>query len=289
MLALGFGGAPRRSARPSGRSTSRPPSDSTASTDGDGSGTADLPRGLAVADAGYRLVLDTDGPRRRRADRRSAFTIVDDDGTAVTAFDELHERALHLIVLSPRHGRLPPPAPVDGRRAGHGGPSSCPRLAPGSYRVFADFQPTGADNLTLGHRHHRRPARSARRSCPHRRHVADRRRVHRHDGRHADASATRELRFTVERARRGRAHRARTSAPPATWSRSAAATSPTCTSTRTRTRRPPARSRSRPSSRLPARTGCSSTSPTAAPCAPRRSPSTSPRPATRSLTAHEEH
>jgi len=60
---------------------------------------ADLPRGLAVAEAGYRLVAES---TTVAADAPSefAFRIVDDEGMAVTTFQELHERPLHLIVLS---------------------------------------------------------------------------------------------------------------------------------------------------------------------------------------------
>ena len=123
------------------------------STAHDTHGTADTveadahPRGLAVAEGGYRLTLDrTIVPGD---DWTSfGFAIVDDDGEPVTAFDELHERPLHLIVLSRNmidylhlHPKLDP--------AGHWS-VDVPALDPGSYRVFADFQPAGGANLTLG-------------------------------------------------------------------------------------------------------------------------------------------
>ena len=86
------------------------------------------------------------------------------------------------------------------------------------------------------------------------------------------------------------------SAPTRTWARSATswpsatATWPTSTSTRDEGAggRPRCGSRSR--SRRPATTGCSSTSPTGAPSAPRRSPSSPPTPAPRrAAVRHDEH
>jgi hypothetical protein len=108
---------------------------------------ADHPRGLAVAEAGYRLALDTTtvhggGPSS------FGFSIVDDDGIAATAFDELHDRPLHLILLSRNmvdYFHLHPVMDKGGHWT-----VELPALRPGSYRVFADFQPSGAANLTLG-------------------------------------------------------------------------------------------------------------------------------------------
>jgi len=108
---------------------------------------ADLPRGLAVAEAGYRLVAES---TTVAADAPSefAFRIVDDEGMAVTTFQELHERPLHLIVLSRNlvdYWHLHPVMDSAGEWR-----VELPGLAAGSYRVFADFQPVGAANLTLG-------------------------------------------------------------------------------------------------------------------------------------------
>lgn len=111
------------------------------------SAAGDLPRGLAVAQAGYRLAVDTNTITAGTAST-FGFSIVDDEGTPVTTFDQLHERALHLIVLSRNlvdYLHLHPT--MDG--AGHW-TVDVPARTPGSYRVFADFQPTGAANLTLG-------------------------------------------------------------------------------------------------------------------------------------------
>jgi hypothetical protein len=110
------------------------------------SGGESIPRGLAVAADGYRLAVDT--TNLAGASTRFGFSIVDNDGVPVTAFDELHERRLHLIVLSRNlvdYHHLHPAMDT----AGHWS-IELPPLGSGSYRVFADFQPTGAANLTLG-------------------------------------------------------------------------------------------------------------------------------------------
>ena len=106
-----------------------------------------LPRGLAVAQDGYRLVLVTDS-LPAEAEAPLAFRIVDDRGAAVTAFEQLHERPLHLIVVARDlvgYHHLHPTMDVAGEWT-----VGVPALRPGSYRVFADFQPRGADNITLG-------------------------------------------------------------------------------------------------------------------------------------------
>jgi hypothetical protein len=109
--------------------------------------TTSLLPGLAVAQGGYRLVVEADTVDPGGA-TEFAFRIVDSAGVPVTGFDELHERPLHLIVLSRNlidYLHLHPQMDGTGRWT-----VELPALRPGSYRVFADVQPTGADNLTLG-------------------------------------------------------------------------------------------------------------------------------------------
>ena len=112
----------------------------------------DTPRGLAIAAAGYRLAPEADpfgaGTLAADAPTTFVFRVVDADGMPVTGFQELHERALHLIVVSRNlvdYLHLHPTMDANGRWT-----VELPALAPGSYRVFADFQPIGAENLTLG-------------------------------------------------------------------------------------------------------------------------------------------
>lgn len=106
---------------------------------------AELPAGgLLVAEDGYRFVLND-----TTADvGEFTFTIVGPDGQPVTEFDELHERSLHLVVASrdlSQYAHLHPTLDVDGRWT-----VDLPAFEPGAFRAFADFQPTGADQYTLG-------------------------------------------------------------------------------------------------------------------------------------------
>ena len=117
-----------------------------------GGSPAAAPRGLAVAEAGYRFVPEAgplgDGALTADTQTTFAFRIVDASGVAVTRFDQLHERALHLIVLSRNfvsYLHLHPEMDANGRWT-----IDLPPLKPGSYRVFADFQPSGSANITLG-------------------------------------------------------------------------------------------------------------------------------------------
>jgi hypothetical protein len=100
--------------------------------------------GLLVSEAGFTFV-----PERRTLDAPTfSFTITGPDGQAVTRYDELHDRRLHLIVASrdlQQYAHLHPTLASDGTWT-----VDVPSLPAGSYRAFADFEPTGADHLTLG-------------------------------------------------------------------------------------------------------------------------------------------
>ncbi|WP_345341148.1 hypothetical protein [Rhodococcus olei] len=109
---------------------------------------AAAPAGLQVSDRGYTL-SDVTAPATANQPGTLHFRILDPAGAPVTAFDELHEKQLHLIAVR---------TDTSGFRHVH------PALGPdgtwsidwtwargGTYRVFADFQPTGgAGQLTLG-------------------------------------------------------------------------------------------------------------------------------------------
>jgi len=104
-----------------------------------------------VAEDGYRLVAESAllraGSLTADTAATFAFDIVDADGMPVTRFDQLHDRVLHLIVLSRNtvdYLHLHPTMDSRGRWT-----VDLPALAAGSYRMYADFQPTGAANLTL--------------------------------------------------------------------------------------------------------------------------------------------
>lgn len=101
---------------------------------------------LTVADGGYRLVPAADSIDAGLATPYS-FTIEGPDGVAVTDFDVVHERRLHLIVASRNlvdFHHIHPELADDGTWS-----IELPALAAGSYRVYADFRATGADALTL--------------------------------------------------------------------------------------------------------------------------------------------
>ncbi|XBB66565.1 hypothetical protein ABFU82_21020 [Nocardioides sp. WV_118_6] len=110
-----------------------------------GETTSEIPGGLMTSQNGYTLTLADDrAPAGRDVPVR--FTITGPDGAPVTAYDEQHEKQLHLIAV---------------RRDFSGFQHVHPRLAdgvwtidldltPGTWRLFADFKATGADALTLG-------------------------------------------------------------------------------------------------------------------------------------------
>jgi hypothetical protein len=81
------------------------------------------------------------------AQRAVTFRVLDAHGRAVTAYDERHERDLHLIVLAESNLRdFQHVHPTLGRS---GVWSVRLDLAPGPYRVYADTQPAGADAMVL--------------------------------------------------------------------------------------------------------------------------------------------
>lgn len=101
------------------------------------------PAGLAVSEGGYLLRLAPTALARDES-RELRFSIADAEGEAVTDFDELHERRMHLIVV---------------RRDGTGFRHLHPEMdqagtwtmpialtEAGIYRVFADFSVAGAQH-----------------------------------------------------------------------------------------------------------------------------------------------
>jgi hypothetical protein len=104
-----------------------------------------LPGGLLASDQGYTL--------SPVADARFAYRIVGPDGHAVTKFDVVHDRPMHLIVVRRdlagfRH--LHPTMGTDGTWR-----IESPFAEPGVWRAYADFRPTGGPALTLGTDVHR--------------------------------------------------------------------------------------------------------------------------------------
>ncbi|MER6671395.1 hypothetical protein ABT256_43050 [Amycolatopsis japonica] len=107
----------------------------------------DEPGGLASSRGGYTLTPTTT-TLTPGTNQPFSFRILGPDGAPVTAYDVEHEKRMHLIVV---------------RRDTAGFQHVHPELAPdgvwsvplalpeaGSYRVFADFKPTGGPASTLG-------------------------------------------------------------------------------------------------------------------------------------------
>ncbi|MFC7448719.1 hypothetical protein [Rhodococcus daqingensis] len=112
-----------------------------------GAAVATAPAGLQVSEQGYTL-SEVTAPAVAGSPGTLAFRILGPSGTAVTEYDDLHEKQLHLIVVRSDTSEFRHVHPV---RAADGTWSidwSWPRG--GTYRVFADFQPAGGPQLTLG-------------------------------------------------------------------------------------------------------------------------------------------
>ncbi|MEV8441775.1 hypothetical protein AB0425_30710 [Actinosynnema sp. NPDC051121] len=106
----------------------------------------DQPAGLASSRGGYTLA-PTDTTLTAGTDSFS-FRVLGPDGAAVTAFDVEHDKRMHLIAIRRdtsgfRH--VHPEMAPDGTWTV---PLEVPQA--GSYRVFADFKPTGGEATTLG-------------------------------------------------------------------------------------------------------------------------------------------
>ncbi|GGT49965.1 hypothetical protein GCM10010271_62780 [Streptomyces kurssanovii] len=105
--------------------------------------------GLQISEGGYTLDLDTPRvPAGRSGELR--FTIRDDDGRPVTAYQREHDKELHLILASRDLGtyrHLHPTRAADGTWSIA---ADLPKA--GDYRLFADFTPAAEDakNRTLG-------------------------------------------------------------------------------------------------------------------------------------------
>lgn len=110
-----------------------------------GTQAAALPGGLQVTDRGYTLALAQ--PRARAGRTDLAFTVLGPEGHPVRDYDEQHERRLHLIAVRrdfTGYQHVHPTLAQDGTW-------TVPLdLSPGTWRVFADFTPTGGPALTLG-------------------------------------------------------------------------------------------------------------------------------------------
>jgi hypothetical protein len=110
-------------------------------------GAAAAPAGLQISEQGYTLA-DMSAPSTANTTGTLSFRITGPSGEPVTAFTDQHEKPLHLIVVrtdTTEFRHVHPTMSPDGTWAiDWSWPTG------GTYRVFADFQPTGGPALTLG-------------------------------------------------------------------------------------------------------------------------------------------
>jgi hypothetical protein len=106
-----------------------------------------LPGGLQVAQDGYRLVLDH--PLSPPADDAAlSFRIIGPDNQPLRSYTTTHDKDLHLILARRDLGQYAHLHPTLGADGTWSVPTTLP---PGSWRVFADFDPAGAVGpMTLG-------------------------------------------------------------------------------------------------------------------------------------------
>lgn len=90
------------------------------------------------------VVGDAAAPAGRRTLR---FEVLDGDGKAVTAYDERHERDLHLILVDKLDPRIY--QHVHPKLGDDGVWTIALDLGPGSWRMYADTQPSGAEPVVL--------------------------------------------------------------------------------------------------------------------------------------------
>jgi hypothetical protein len=106
------------------------------------------PGGLLVSDRGYTLELLSPA-LQAGVPGQVALRILDADGAPVTAFDALHERQLHLIVVDRQltsFQHVHPTMAADGTWT-----VDLALAAPGAYRLFTDVAPSAlGEALTLG-------------------------------------------------------------------------------------------------------------------------------------------
>ncbi|MCJ0894223.1 hypothetical protein [Rhodococcus sp. ARC_M5] len=113
----------------------------------DTTASAAVPAGLQATQDGYTLSLDRavveSGP-----DVPLAFTISGPDGAALTDYDVVHTKELHLVAVRRDLTDFQHVHPT--RNASGTWSTALDLTRPGPYRLFADFTPAGGENITLG-------------------------------------------------------------------------------------------------------------------------------------------
>lgn len=108
---------------------------------------ADMPAGVLIAQDGYTLDVDVTSLDSGKAGPFE-LRVLGPDGTAVDDFAVSHGKKLHLVVVGTdlaTYAHLHPTLGDEGTWS-----VELPALAPGVYRVYADFAVTDGPELTLG-------------------------------------------------------------------------------------------------------------------------------------------
>ncbi|MCP2163932.1 hypothetical protein [Goodfellowiella coeruleoviolacea] len=107
----------------------------------------DLPGGLASSRGGYTLT-PTSTTLSTGTDQPFSFRVLGQDGAPVTGFEVEHDKRMHLIVVrrdTAGFQHVHPDMAADGTWS-----VPLTLTEAGTYRVFADFTPTGGSATTLG-------------------------------------------------------------------------------------------------------------------------------------------
>lgn len=143
-LALGLGRAVGPVGEPA--AAHEPAADHGTAAGSSESSDTEVPGGLMVSQDGYTLRLaSATAPAGHEVPVR--FTVTGPDGKPVTGYEVQHEKRLHLIAVRrdfTGFQHVHPTLTADGTW------SAALDLEPGTWRLFADFKPSGADALTLG-------------------------------------------------------------------------------------------------------------------------------------------
>lgn len=105
------------------------------------------PGGLASSRGGYTLT-PTSTTLTTGATQPFSFRILGPDGVPVTGYDVEHEKRMHLIVVRRDTAGFQHVHPDLGADGVWSVPLALPQA--GSYRIFADFKPSGGEATTLG-------------------------------------------------------------------------------------------------------------------------------------------
>jgi hypothetical protein len=105
--------------------------------------------GLQISEGGYTLALETSRVAAGKS-TKLRFSIQDENGRKITAYEREHGKELHFIVASrdlTTYRHLHPTRAADGTWS-----TSADLPTAGAYRAFADFQPAakGVEGVTLG-------------------------------------------------------------------------------------------------------------------------------------------